>query len=148
MIAQFLLLLVDINLPDYDVLSDSAFPVSGELFKRIVTFLKENDLERSAPAARPALAALSNAITSMRQAAEWGMGAVEKVYRRLLEPLPFDQKRRGRRILSTFLPRTAHSVMKTATVPRSVGKRLLRCNRHDRSCSTKSKILKMQWIYH
>ena len=45
----------------------------------VTPLIKENDLERSAPAARPALAALSNAITSMRQAAEWGMGAVEKV---------------------------------------------------------------------
>jgi hypothetical protein len=33
-----------INLPDHGVLSDSAFPVSGNLFKRIVTRLKENDL--------------------------------------------------------------------------------------------------------
>ena len=34
------------------------------------------------------LSSLSNAITSMRQAAEWGMGAVEKVYRRLTQKLP------------------------------------------------------------
>ena len=69
----------DINLPDHGVLSDSALPVSGAVFGRIVTPLKENDLARALPAARFALAALSNAITSLRQSAEWGMGAVEKV---------------------------------------------------------------------
>jgi hypothetical protein len=56
----------DINLPDHGVLSDSAFPVNGKLFKRIMTPLKDNDLERAHPAARPALIALGNAIVSLR----------------------------------------------------------------------------------
>jgi hypothetical protein len=38
----------------------------------------------------------------MRQHAEWGMGAVEKIYRRLLLPLPFDQEVRGRRLAIIF----------------------------------------------
>jgi hypothetical protein len=72
------------------------------LFGKIVTPLKDGDLERSEVDTRAVLAALSSAITSMRQAAEWGMGAVEKPYRRLLEKLPFDQKKRGRRIRNMF----------------------------------------------
>ena len=92
----------DLNLEGHGVLSDSAFPVSGDLFGKIVTPLKDGDLERSEVGTRAMLAALSSAITSMRQAAEWGMGAVEKPYRRLLEKLPFDQKKRGRRIRNMF----------------------------------------------
>jgi hypothetical protein len=87
-----------INLPDHGVLSDSAFPVSGGMFGRIMTPMKEGDLERAHPRARLALVLRSTAITSMRQAAEWGMGAVEKVYRQLLLPLPFNSVKRGRRI--------------------------------------------------
>ena len=92
----------DLNLEGHGVLSDSAFPVSGDLFGKIVTPLKDGDLERSEVGTRAMLAALSSAITSMRQAAEWGMGAVEKPYRRLLEKLPFDQKKRGRRMRNMF----------------------------------------------
>lgn len=88
----------DINLPNHGVLSDSAFPVKDLMFGRIMTPLKDNDLEKAHPDARPALARIGKAITSMRQSAEWGMGAVEKVYRRLLERLPFDQKRRALRL--------------------------------------------------
>ena len=90
----------DINLPGHGVLSDSAFPVRGDMFNRIVTPL--TDLERALPAARPAFDMLSNAITSMRQSAEWGMGAVEKVYRRLLERLPFDPNVRALRLKTIF----------------------------------------------
>ena len=92
----------DINVPNHGVLSDSVFPVSGAMFGRILTPLKEDDLERSHQLARPMLARLSTAITSMRQSAEWGMGAIEKVYRRLLERMTFDQKRRALRIDTVF----------------------------------------------
>ena len=92
----------DINLEGHGVLSDSAFPVSGALFGRIVTPLKEGDLERAQVGTRATLAALSSAITSMRQAAEWGMGSVEKPYRRLLETLPYQQRKRGRRLRNLF----------------------------------------------
>jgi hypothetical protein len=96
------LLKAEINLPGHGVLSDSAFPVSGLLFNKIITPLKEGELERHKPALRPGLAAMSHAITSMRQAAEWGMGAVEKVYRRLLLKLPYDQPRRALRLNTLF----------------------------------------------
>ena len=92
----------DINLPNHGVLSDSAFPVTGLMFRRIITPLKDNDLERADPAVRGMLLRLSNAIVSLRQSAEWGMGAVEKVYRRLLLKLPYNQKRRALRLSNLF----------------------------------------------
>lgn len=86
----------DIMEPRHGILTDSAFPVSGDLFQRIMTPCKEGDIERSHPQARLALMKLSSAITSMRQSAEWGMGAVSKVYRILNRKLMWDSSRRGR----------------------------------------------------
>ena len=84
------------NVPGHGVLSDSAFPVAGDMFGRIMTPLKYGDLERSNRFARPALVRLSASITSMRQAAEWGMASVCKVYRILYKRLSHDKERRGR----------------------------------------------------
>ena len=84
------------NLVGHGVVSDSAFPVSNWMFGRILTPLKEGELERNPVELRPALSLLSHAITSIRQAAEWGMGAVDKVYRILQRKLPFNQQKRGR----------------------------------------------------
>lgn len=84
------------NVPGHGVLSDSAFPVSDDMFGRIMTPLKDGDLQRAHPLARPALLQFSNAITSMRQSAEWGMGAVCKVYRILNNRLSWNQSKRGR----------------------------------------------------
>lgn len=89
------------NVDGHGVLSDSAFPVSQEMFGRIITPLKSGDLERAHRDARPSLIRLSSAITSMRQSAEWGMGAVSKVYRILLVKLSYDKKRRGRLLTVT-----------------------------------------------
>ena len=83
------------NEDGHGVLSDSAFPVSSNMFGRIMTPLKDGDLGRAHRDARPALIYLSAAITSMRQSAEWGMGAVCKVYRILNHKLSFDCKKRG-----------------------------------------------------
>jgi len=87
-----------ISLQDHGVLSDSAFPVAGDMFTRILTPLKEGELERAHPKARRSLIALSEAITSLRQPAEWGMGSMEKVYHRLLNKLPYCKITRGRRL--------------------------------------------------
>ena len=89
------------NVDGHGVLSDSAFPVSKEMFGRIMTPLKDGDIERAHRAARPTLTRLSTSITSMRQAAEWGMGAVSKVYRILLNKLSYDKERRGRLLIVT-----------------------------------------------
>jgi hypothetical protein len=91
------------NLIDHGVLSDSAFPVSKDMFKRIMTPCKDGDVEKSHPAARGGLLLMSNAICSMRQSAEWGMGAVSKVYRILLGKLSFNQAKRGRLLKVTAM---------------------------------------------
>jgi hypothetical protein len=49
------------------VAADSAFPVSNECFGRIVTPLKEGDIDRASEECRFAMVALSNAIISLRQ---------------------------------------------------------------------------------
>ena len=97
MSREFMDILSDSNRNEdgHGVLSDSAFPVSSHMFGRIMTPLKDGDLSRAHRDARPALMHLSAAITSMRQSAEWGMGAVCKVYRILNNKLSFDCKKRG-----------------------------------------------------
>ena len=87
-----------INVPGHGVLSDSAFPVRNGLEGRIITPLKDGDLEKQPVNLQQLIQLISNAITSMRQSCEWGMGSVEKVYRRLLQKLPFDQDVRARRL--------------------------------------------------
>ncbi|KAI8893633.1 hypothetical protein BC833DRAFT_635976 [Globomyces pollinis-pini] len=62
------------------VVSDSAFPVSTNLFTRIETPLKSGDIDRIPVHLRHNAVAKSNAITSIRQAAEWGMGSYLKGY--------------------------------------------------------------------
>ncbi|KAE8970346.1 hypothetical protein PR002_g27143 [Phytophthora rubi] len=78
--------------PRMNVVSDSAFPSSTAMAERILTPLKDGDLERILPSLRASARTLHNAITSVRQAAEWGMGSVQKVYSRLNLPLPYDPK--------------------------------------------------------
>lgn len=86
------------TLDDYGVVADSAFPVAGPMLRRIVTPLKEGDLDRCDPSLRAEITAKSSAITSIRQAAEWGVGSVEKCFRRILLSLPFDDEVRRVRL--------------------------------------------------
>ncbi|KAE8958121.1 hypothetical protein PF011_g30896 [Phytophthora fragariae] len=88
--------------PRMNVVSDSAFPSSTAMTERILTPLKDGDLERILPSLRASARALHNAITSVRQAAEWGMGSVQKIYSRLNLPLPYDPKLRDLRLDNLF----------------------------------------------
>ena len=54
--------------------------MSKGLHGRIISPLKEGEWERAHPLARPALLQLSNSITSLRQACEWGVGSIEKCW--------------------------------------------------------------------
>ncbi|KAF1781350.1 hypothetical protein GQ600_27413 [Phytophthora cactorum] len=81
--------------PRINVASDSAFPYSMELTGSILTPLKDGYIERILPALRISARTHHNAITSVRQAAEWGMGSMQKVYIRLNLPLPYEPKFRG-----------------------------------------------------
>jgi len=60
---------------NHGIISDTAFPVGKDLVGRIMSPLKEEELERAHPQARAALLRRSQAITSLRQACEWRMGA-------------------------------------------------------------------------
>jgi hypothetical protein len=86
----------------YGVVADSAFPCGDDMVGRIMTPLKEGDLGRLVPSVRAVAQAKSGSITFVRQAAEWGMGSVEKVYRRLLHPLPYDKEKRKLRLDNLF----------------------------------------------
>ncbi|EGZ08038.1 hypothetical protein PHYSODRAFT_526020 [Phytophthora sojae] len=82
-----------------NVVSDSAFPCSASVAGRILTPLKDGDLDRILPSLRSPVRLLHNAITSARQAAEW---SIQKMYHRLNLPLPYDPKLRGLRLTNLF----------------------------------------------
>ncbi|EGZ22640.1 hypothetical protein PHYSODRAFT_249619 [Phytophthora sojae] len=84
------------------VVSDSAFPCSTAMTGRILTPLKDGDIKKIEPSLRATARTLHNAITSIRQAAEWGMGSLQKFYSRLILPLPYDPNLRGMRIGNLF----------------------------------------------
>ncbi|GMG15229.1 unnamed protein product [Phytophthora fragariaefolia] len=86
----------------YGIVADSAFPCGNEMAGRVLTPLKEGGLARLVPSVRRAAKIMSGAITFVRQSAEWGMGSVEKVYHRLLSPLPFDVNKRKMRLDNLF----------------------------------------------
>ncbi|KAG3091680.1 hypothetical protein PI125_g17355 [Phytophthora idaei] len=69
---------------------------------RILTTLKDGDIDRLLPSVRRSARMLHSAITSVWQAAEWGMGSVEKVYHRLLLPLPYEPERRRLMLSNIF----------------------------------------------
>ena len=87
------LLIENRKAPGHGVIADTAFPATNEMFGKIISPLKEGEYERANPNTRRGLIALSKAITSLRQAAEWGMGAVAIVYRILYKRLSYDQSK-------------------------------------------------------
>lgn len=86
----------------YGVVADSAFPCSGGMTGRILTSLMDGDLAKLLPSVRPVAKRLSHTITFVRQAAEWDMGSVEKVYYRVLLPLPSKKKERSNQLDNFF----------------------------------------------
>lgn len=93
---------VSCTLPGYGLVSDSAFPTSKAMFQRIVTPLKDGELESIPAAWQHFCGQVSAEITSMRQTCEWGMGAIQKPFRRLIMPLPYDYNVRHRRLCNMF----------------------------------------------
>ena len=91
-----------LTIPEGCIATDSAFPVSKEMRGKIITPLKDGDLERASVECRLALIALSNSITAIRQAGEWGMGSAPKVYRQLNLPLPFNAQLRQLRLTNIY----------------------------------------------
>ncbi|KAI9917582.1 hypothetical protein PsorP6_012495 [Peronosclerospora sorghi] len=74
------------TLPEMGAIADSSFPVSKEMFKKIITPLKQGDIDTILREFQATSLAMSNSITAVRQAAEWGMGATSKCFRRFLQP--------------------------------------------------------------
>lgn len=92
----------DYMLEGHGIVADTAFPVGKELLGLIITPLKDGDLERAHPMAQQQLQLISSSITSLRQACEWGVGSIEKAWRQLLLPLPFNPETRRRRLSNIF----------------------------------------------
>ena len=90
------------TLPNHGLCADTAFPVGTALFRHIVSPLKEGELESMSPDVQPAAAAVSSQITSLRQACEWGMGSIQKPFKRLLVPLPWRDSVRTVRLANIF----------------------------------------------
>ncbi|ETP27814.1 hypothetical protein F442_22901 [Phytophthora nicotianae P10297] len=82
-----------------NVVSDSAFPCSTELTGRILTPLKDGDIDRILPSLRSGLCTLHNAITSVRQSIEWDMGSMQQPPQ---SPAPYNPELRGLRIANIF----------------------------------------------
>ncbi|KAE9289196.1 hypothetical protein PR003_g25616 [Phytophthora rubi] len=98
-----------------NVVSDSAFPCLTAMAGRILTPLKNGDIDRILPSLRSSARTLHNAITSVHQAAEWGMRSVQKVYSRLSLPLPYDPPQlRGLCLNNLF--RTANFRVRTVAI--------------------------------
>ncbi|GLE06486.1 hypothetical protein PINS_up015733 [Pythium insidiosum] len=84
------------------VVSDSTFPCSRQLEGRILTPLKDGDMEKIPPRAHVGAKLMNAAILRTRQAAEWGVGSIEKVYGGLRLPLPYDPSHRDLRLENLF----------------------------------------------
>jgi hypothetical protein len=77
------------------VMADTAFP---SLQGKIISPLRSNDWEAVPAEVQQAVRRVSQQITFARQAAEWGMGAAEKIFRQLQLPLPFQPEVRALRL--------------------------------------------------
>jgi hypothetical protein len=82
--------------------SDSAFPVSGLMEGRIETPLKDGDLEKIESQWRYPAKCKSNAIISIRQAAEWGMHSSSQTWQQLELKLPYIPDVRSRELSNIF----------------------------------------------
>ncbi|KAI9909032.1 hypothetical protein PsorP6_015279 [Peronosclerospora sorghi] len=66
------------TLPEMGAIADSDFPVSKEMFKKIIMPLKKGDIDTIPTEIQATSLAISNSISAVRQATEWGMGATSK----------------------------------------------------------------------
>lgn len=90
------------TMPGRRCTTESAFPVSDDMAGIIITSLKDGNLERASPECRGGSIAMSNAITYVRQSAEWGMDCAPKCYRQLLLPLPYDLEKCSLRLSNIY----------------------------------------------
>jgi len=73
------------------LIADTAFPRSGDMAARIRTGLKEGDLDKATSRGEQRrMLAYHRVVTSLRQAAEWGMRFIQGSFARLYLPLPVE----------------------------------------------------------
>lgn len=79
----------------FNILADSAFPTSGACEGKILAVRKESFWNRSMSQRQYIMhKAMDKAVKSQRQAAEWGMRAIQAAFTRLKQPLPTDNRKR------------------------------------------------------
>ncbi len=71
------------ELNDYILCVDQGFPRSGDLLDKFVGPMSEKRRRKLSPILRGALLELHNLYVSLRQAAEWGMRALQGTFSRL-----------------------------------------------------------------
>ena len=119
----------------FGICADAAFTASGDLATKIFKPLTERQIGAAANNATITLKALirfikkHRAAVSVRQAAEWGMGAIQRSYRRLQTTLTSNHADRQRDIsiivrLFNFRTRTTHiNQIRTVYDPSYIGQR-------------------------
>jgi hypothetical protein len=79
---------------DFKLLGDSAFQSQGSLSSRMMTPLKETSLNKLSGDELKNALVRNKLISSLRQAAEWGMGSLQSKFGRLRLPLSVCPKER------------------------------------------------------
>ena len=82
---------------------DQGFPRSGSLFKKFVGPISKKAKKELEPMLRDLIMAKSALFTSLRQAAEWGMRALQGTFSRLKAQIGSNKKKRGKIIYSIIL---------------------------------------------
>lgn len=105
------------NCPEpFAILADTAFPRSEELRTKILSPLKENEIDNLSRDDCE-VRAQSRVITSVRQAAEWGMRTVQSVNPRLKVHLPSDKSKRAMLLEICF---RLHNVRASFNLPNQI----------------------------
>ncbi|OWZ07395.1 hypothetical protein PHMEG_00020220 [Phytophthora megakarya] len=86
----------------YEAIPDSAFPCSGRLIGRIMTPMKEGERRGLVSTIREVAVKKARQISFVRQAVEWDRGSIEKMFHRLLHPLPACKSKRKLRLDNFF----------------------------------------------
>lgn len=82
---------------------DQGFPRSGDLEGKFVGPLTETTLQQLSPICRDHIVRLHNKYVSLRQAAEWGMRALQGTFCRLKSRLTSNKRKRYKLLYSIFL---------------------------------------------
>lgn len=79
----------------YNILADSAFAYTEDVSDNIIAVMKDNAKEKLLNRMEYKEAILlDNAVIGQRQAAEWGMGSIQRTFGRLKSPLPVESFKR------------------------------------------------------